>query len=122
MSEKGSTESGLERALEGYARLITEQNAQTNKKIETLTNSVQTLVETSIKSEERHKQIDERNERFESNQRTQGKKIEHLSDCCLTMAKDLERNADRWGGLYKVLSGVLTTIVGAAVVAVYINK
>ena len=56
MQTINTLESGLERALEGYARLIVEQSQQTNKKIEDLTGVVQTLVETSIKAELRHEQ------------------------------------------------------------------
>ena len=120
MNERNSTGSGLEIALEGYARLVTEQNLQTNQKIELLTENIQTLVKTSIQSEERHKQNDERNERVEGNQRAQGQKIDGISDTVISMNKDLERNADRWAALYKILSGILTTIIGAAIVAAYV--
>ena len=122
MSAKNTIESGLERALEGYARLVTEQNLSTNNKIETLTLSVQELVKISIQSEERHKQYDDRFERIESNQKQSGAEIKALIEQSLIMSKDLERNAERWAGMYKVLSGILTTIIGAAIVAAYVTS
>lgn len=122
MSEKNKQESGLEIALEGYARLVTEQNLQTNQKIELLTESVQILVKTSIQSEERHKQYDDRFERIEDNQKQGGAERKELTEHALIMGKDLERNADRWAALYKVLSGVMTTIIGAAIVAAYVTS
>ena len=122
MNARSTIESGLERALEGYARLVTEQNLSTNNKIETLTLSVQELVKISIQSEERHKQYDDRFERIESNQKQSGAEIKELIEQSLIMSKDLERNAERWAGMYKVLSGVLTTIIGAAIVAAYVTN
>lgn len=123
MSERSNIESGLERALEGYARLVTEQNLNTNIKIETLTLSVQELVKISIQSEERHKQYDNRFERIEDNQKQSGIERKELIEQALIMGKDAERNAERWAALYKIISGVLTTIIGAAIVAAYVvNK
>ena len=122
MNARNTIESGLERALEGYARLVTEQNLSTNNKIETLTGSVQELVKISIQSEERHKQYDDRFERIESNQKQSGAEMKELIEQTLIMSKDLERNAERWAGMYKVLSGILTTIIGAAIVAAYVTS
>ena len=122
MNARNTIESGLERALEGYARLVTEQNLSTNNKIETLTLSVQELVKISIQSEERHKQYDDRFERIESNQKQSGAEMKELIEQSLIMSKDLERNAERWAAMYKVLSGVLTTIIGAAIVTAYVTS
>jgi nicotinic acid mononucleotide adenylyltransferase len=122
VSAKSNIESGLEKALEGYARLVTEQNLSTNNKIETLTLSVQELVKISIQSEERHKQYDNRFERIEDNQKQSGIERKELIEQALIMGKDAERNAERWAALYKILSGVLTTIIGAAIVAAYVTS
>jgi hypothetical protein len=123
MSEKNNTSSGLEIALEGYARLVTEQNKDTNIKISSLTMSVQELVRISIQAEERHKQYDERFARIEDNQKAAGLERKALTEHMILTSKDIERNADRWAGMYKVLSGILTTVIGAAIIAIWIaNK
>ena len=75
-----------------------------------------------MQSEERHKQYDDRFERIESNQKQSGAEIKELIEQSLIMSKDLERNAERWAGMYKVLSGILTTIIGAAIVAAYVTS
>ena len=122
MSKIGDTEKTSDLALDGLMRLLIQQGSQTNEQMGLLTESVQTLVKTSIESESRHKQNDERNERIESNQKKLGEKVEALSDAIISMSKDLERNADRWAALYKILSGIMTTIIGAALVAAYVTN
>lgn len=120
MKGNDNAKQGLEIALEGYARLVTEQNKDTNIKISSLTTSVQELVRISIQSEERHKQYDDRFARIEDNQKTAGIERKALSEHMLLTTKDIERNADRWAGMYKVLSGVLTAVIGAAIVGTWI--
>ncbi len=113
MSELNTIERGLERALEGYARLISEQSAQTNKKIENLTDVVQTLVNTSIKSEERHIQYDNRFERQGKELENIREKVDHISDSFISLSKDSESNIARWSAVTKIASGVAIIIVGA---------
>ena len=121
MNEKSTLESGTERALESYARLVTEQSYITNRSLEALTIEVTELVKISIKTEERHSQYDDRFNRLEDNQKTSGIERKQLTEHVLIMSKDLERNADRWAGLYKVLSGILITVIGAGIVAAYVT-
>jgi len=123
MSGTNATETVSATVLESYGRLMTQQNLQTNETLKSLTESVNTLVKTSIQSEERHKQYDDRFERIELNQKQGGIERKELTEHMLIMSKDLETNAGRWGAMYKILSGVFTTILGAAIVAAYIaNK
>ena len=121
MREKQILESGLERALEGYARLVSDQNTETNAKITALATGVQQLVNISIQAEERHKQYDNRFERLEDNQKSTGIELKELTEHSLIMSHDLTRNAERWATLNKVLVSIVTSVLGAAIIAAYIT-
>lgn len=120
MSERRILDSGLEKALEGYARLVSEQNTETNAKITALATGVQQLVNISIQAEERHKQYDNRFERLEDNQKSTGLELKELTEHSLIMSHDLTRNAERWATLNKVLVSLVTSILGAAIITAYI--
>ena len=113
MSGGNVSSSDLATALEGYARLTTEQSNQTNHKIELLTASIQTLVETSIKSEARHEQYDERFERLEENGKELGKKFEQVKDTVLILNEEKVNSTKRRGAIVLVISGVISTVIAA---------
>ena len=141
MSGTNATEAGSGIALDGLMRMLIQESSQTNKKIERfekstseniseLTKVVKTLVESGIKADERQIQNDEKHERhegrsdrIEDNQKSLGQKVERMSDAFISVSKDIEMNAARWAAMYKILSGLFTTILGAAIIAGYIaNK
>ena len=98
-----------------------QQNEQIAKeasgKLEALTTAVQTLVETSIKSEERHKQYDSRFERAEITAKEQEQKLDHVSDVLIKVEKDLERGADWRKTMNKIASGTAISIISAIILA-----
>lgn len=125
MSKKGSEENGLEKALVKFASLLVDLSQETNHKIDKLADSnerislaLQQLAQAQIRSEERHNQYDERSERFELNQRDQGKEIKNLSDAQLLMGKDIEAIADWRAGFKKIFIGVITALSIGTVVAI----
>lgn len=120
MSESGASNKELVSVLESYVRLSAEQSAQTNQKIDalvknqdTLNASMQTLIETSIKSEQRHEHNDERHERVEQNQKDQGKKLEHISNTVLLLEERTNNASKRWGNIVAVVSAVIATVTAA---------
>lgn len=122
MSEPSIIKSGLERALDGYAKLLTEQNAQTNVKIERLTKVVEKLSDglsqlarEHMRTEERHERNVERFERIENNSKDQGAKLDGIGKIADGLLKDAEYTAKRRAFWSKIASSVVATVAVAVV-------
>ncbi len=111
MSKESADYDALIKVLEGSSRLALEQNQQTNIKIDKLADSVATLVNISIKSEERHKQYDDRFERIEENQKEQGRKQEHMNEALLLLGERQEGQKKNWAIVGKILLAVTTAAI-----------
>jgi len=138
MNVPNTIESGLERALEGYARLMmeqgqqqkentalmmtqmAEQSQQTNKKIEDLTGVVQTLVEGQIKSDLKSEHTDARFDRHGSEIFELQKKSEHIGESFISLSKDSESNIAKWSVLTKIFTGVSITVIAAMILSLMV--
>lgn len=125
MSEKNNDNSNYKQAFDGYSRLILQQSEEsakrgerTNQKLESLIDVVQTLVITTTKSEERHKQYDDRFARIEDNEKRRSEESKAQNDLLIAMGKDLEVNKSKWSFLGKITISVLSSLALAAIYAI----
>jgi len=135
MNDSNMQNNGIERALEGYARLITEQNKQTNVQIERMTKEtkkelsdltavVRTIAEHGIRTAERHKQYDDRFERqgnelehLREKIEINREKTEHLEKENIDLKKDTKINSDSRVNAFRIVSGITILVVGAIIIS-----
>ncbi len=128
MNGNEGAEMELTQTLKSFITLTVDQNKtvtdlivgisrETNERLDGLSNVVEKIANAQIRSDERHAQYDDRFERLEGNQISQGAQLKLLNDTQIEMNGTILVHDKRWGNLGKFGLGVGISVVAGMIFA-----
>lgn len=110
MSGNNVSSDDMKEVLKDFAGILAVHSQKTDTALEKLTGSVEELTKAHIETKKDREYDSARMERMEENQKTQGKKLESVSDTVLLLDERVGTQGNKWAELWKII-----TTIGIAV-------
>lgn len=124
MSGKNTSSESMIEIFKGFERLSTqnleasnERQKKSDDKIDTLTDSINKLLEHSIESKNNREHDLLRQERFEENQKKQGEQIQDVANAMILVKERQSNSKSKTDKYADIGHKVLTTIITLAIIA-----